>query len=192
MSETLKHRLVGALVLFIGAIVLLPFILGEPRPPGDRAPGDALVPATPTLTRTDVQGEALKSAPDPVSQSVIPAVVTSESRKSTPSSAHKQQPKNPRATSKPLDERTIAERKQVSLAGKWNVQLGSFSSASNARGLQRKLRGKGFDAFIISSSDQKLHRVLVGPYSDRNRADAAIPKLRKLTGLDGVTRRVQG
>ena len=86
---------------------------------------------------------------------------------------------------------SVTSQSQVSLAGKWNVQLGSFSSASNARGLQRKLRGKGFDAFIVSSPDQKLHRVLVGPYSDRNRADAAIPKLRKLTGLDGVTRRVQ-
>ena len=56
----------------------------------------------------------------------------------------------------------------------------------------RGSRDKGFDAFIISSADQKLHRVLVGPYTDLNRANAAIPKLRKLTGLDGVTRRAQG
>ena len=29
MSETLKHRLVGALVLLVGAVVLLPIILGS-------------------------------------------------------------------------------------------------------------------------------------------------------------------
>lgn len=180
MSETLKHRLVGALVLLVGAVVLLPIILGEPRAPEDRERGGALTPVQPSLARADERAKVLKSVPNPVSPSIAPVVIASESRKSTPS------------TSKPNDERTVSERKPPSLPGEWNVQLGSFSSASNARGLQRKLRDKGFDVFIISSADQKLHRVLVGPYTDLNRANAAIPKLRKLTGLDGVTRRAQG
>lgn len=68
------------------------------------------------------------------------------------------------------------------------VQLGTFSSKTNAEGLVKKLKSKDFPAFIepIRSGDKMLYRVRVGPEVDREDANALLQKLRQEMKIDGT------
>lgn len=63
--------------------------------------------------------------------------------------------------------------------GGWWVQLGSFSSEQNARGLATRVRGKGFavDVSKVRSEGRDLFRVRAGPEKDRAAATALRSRL---------------
>ena len=67
--------------------------------------------------------------------------------------------------------------------GSWTVQLGSFASHSNAEGLMRQLRAKGFSAYIMpaGSGSAIRYRVRVGPAPNREAAERTAARL-KLQG----------
>jgi DedD protein len=76
----------------------------------------------------------------------------------------------------------VAERPATAstgAAGRWWVQLGSFSSESNAQRLARDLRGAGFtiDVTKVTAGGRDLHRVRAGPASDRVTATALRDRL---------------
>ena len=62
------------------------------------------------------------------------------------------------------------------------VQLGAFSSAANARALQRKLQENKFKAYteVMKSSGAERTRVRVGPYDSREAAEKARQRMRAL------------
>lgn len=68
----------------------------------------------------------------------------------------------------------------------WSVQVGSFASRENADGLQKKLKGMGYPAFVYrnASENPPLHRVRVGPYTQKAAAEAASQDLRQALKLD--------
>ncbi len=70
----------------------------------------------------------------------------------------------------------------------WRVQVGSFRSASNARGLRDRLDGEGFDASVDEREvgDEALYRVRVGPVASSEAAEALKADLAGRAGLDGV------
>jgi cell division septation protein DedD len=70
--------------------------------------------------------------------------------------------------------------KSVPAAGQWMVQVGSFSSRTNAERLVRDLESKGFQASLTESSGggRRLFRVRVGPASDRDGARALAERVR--------------
>ncbi len=70
----------------------------------------------------------------------------------------------------------------------WAVQLGSFASRENAVRLAGELEDKGYEAEVsVHVADGRtLHRVRVGPVSDRESAEALVGRLQ----LEGVTGRV--
>jgi cell division septation protein DedD len=74
----------------------------------------------------------------------------------------------PSSTSKP----------PVAPAGSWFVQVDSFRSRDNANALVAKLKGKGYDAFIVDVPKPLLH-VRVGPYPQRSAADGVVAQLKK-------------
>jgi cell division septation protein DedD len=61
------------------------------------------------------------------------------------------------------------------LSGKavYSVQVGVFKNETNAEALAKKLKEKGYDAFILKSTAQGkdiVHRVLVGKFEDRKKS----------------------
>jgi DedD protein len=66
-----------------------------------------------------------------------------------------------------------------SAGGGWAIQIGSFGSRENADRLKRELDGEGYPVFLmpVRSGGRTLHRVRVGPYSDRATADEVARRL---------------
>ncbi|HEY6643578.1 SPOR domain-containing protein [Povalibacter sp.] len=67
-----------------------------------------------------------------------------------------------------------------SSSGAWAVQLGSFSSRATADNMANKLRGEGYDAFVmpVRSSASTLYRVRIGPMADREAASSVLGKVK--------------
>jgi cell division septation protein DedD len=75
----------------------------------------------------------------------------------------------------------------------WAVQMGTFANHSNAKALERKLREKGYSAFLyeVEGSNQRLTRVLVGPSAQRQEAANLVPKLEANLSVKGVVIRYE-
>jgi len=72
----------------------------------------------------------------------------------------------------------------VPARGGWAVQVGAFGSAEAANKLVKQLQSADFAAYVapVSRSGKTLHRVRVGPVTERAGADALVPAL-KARGL---------
>ena len=73
-------------------------------------------------------------------------------------------------------------------AGGWRVQLGSFLKTANALALRKRLRAKGYSAFVESgpSAQGEVSRVFVGPMPDLQQAKDSAAKLRREMELEGI------
>ena len=186
MEERTKHRLVGAGVLALAAVVVLPLVLrgsppeakppatasSDPLPPEPSSSpsririvslggGDGGVPALPPRNRGDA---ASPTAPPP---SVDP-----------PRSA------SPGAGSDP-----------PSPAPGWAVQIGSFADPRNADNLRSQIASQGFPAFTqqVKSRDGKPRvRVLVGTDEKRSAAAARLSRLESEASVEGFLVRYPG
>ena len=71
-------------------------------------------------------------------------------------------------------------------AGRWAVQVGSFSSRANADRLSGWCRENGFGARVVAGKegDRNLYRVRVGPFASREDARSAVAEL-ALLGRSG-------
>lgn len=71
-------------------------------------------------------------------------------------------------------------------AGRWAVQVGSFSARDNADRLSDWCREQGYGARVLAlpENGRTLYRVRVGPYASRNEARSAVAEL-ALLGRSG-------
>lgn len=119
----------------------------------------AAQPTPPAVQQSAPPAAERQSLPDAAPATVAPPA-TQANRQAAPAASAKSSPlvPAPAAAAKP--------------AGKWWVQLGSFSSADNAQRLARELRAKGFSIEVsaVKSGGKELHRVRAGPEADRNAA----------------------
>jgi DedD protein len=69
----------------------------------------------------------------------------------------------------------------------WTIQLGAFQNASNINALLKQLREAGFQAHTVpvEVKDGVLTRVFVGPDVSEKRLKEQLPRLKKLTKLNG-------
>lgn len=95
----------------------------------------------------------------------------------------------PKAVQVAATEAKTAKSTSAAIAGKaWLVQLGSFSNAANAESLQKKLRGQGYNAYLQKSKVSKngqMMKVLVGPETQRAKAELVLNKINKELRLKG-------
>jgi len=72
--------------------------------------------------------------------------------------------------------------------GSWVVQVAALSTPEAAQQLEKKLRAKGYSAFVqkLEGTNRTLWRVRVGPEVDRDRAKAAAEEIKRQTGLPDV------
>ena len=71
----------------------------------------------------------------------------------------------------------------------YRVQTGAFSKKANADAMEKKLKAKGFDTYMVQSGG--LYKVQVGAYSVRANAEAMMKKV-KSAGFDAFITTVSG
>lgn len=188
MDRALKERIIGAAVLVVFVVLVVPVFLDGP-PQSDEIvservplPGQATEGETRTVVLDRDRDEPVPVAAavtEPASEREEP--VAKPEPKPEPEQRRESQPKtNPEpAPAKPEAQPPAAA--SASTTGMWAVQLGSFTSQENAERLAADLRKQGFAAFLsqLSTDSGQLHRVRIGPQKDRESAEAMAARLAK-------------
>jgi DedD protein len=159
LDKNLKQRIVGALVLVALAVIFLPMLFSRPD----------------DLRQVVVDAPPMPSTPEmlPVKQEPV-IVPEAEPLPDEPQAAEADLPVSPEVAT-PAPEESPAAAPPVSrldansLPVTWSVQLASLATRASAEELQKKLRSKGYNAYVRTFEDK--NRVLVGPVVDRAEAD---------------------
>lgn len=201
MDRQLKERLVGAAVLVVVAVLVIPELLSGPgrrsaddaargradpalktytidlsNPGGHMQPNEAQTVASPAVAEAAPPPE--EAAPDDVSVSP-PSRVDSQSgadatRTAAAESSARSEPAKPPPAAVP------SLRPAPAPTGDWAVQVGSFASQPAAKRLAAQLEKRGYESFITQfrADGRTLHRVRVGPVASREQADAMVLRLK--------------
>lgn len=215
MEQNLKERLVGAAVLVLAGVLLIPLLLDGPEPK-DPGPVGLELPAEGNQTHTIRLGSESAARETP-SSGVIrrqsqPAAKRPEapgaesSRSSSRSAAAEPVPtapgSEPSRKTEPEPTPKVADAEQQKPAtrqpdvpvhsvtpaeGEWAVQVGAFGNKANAEGLRRKLDAGGYSSFVVplERGGKILDCVRVGPVADIDAARALAARL-KSDGHGGV------
>jgi DedD protein len=194
MERALKERIIGAAVLVVLAVLVVPVFLDGPPQEGEVVTERVLLPGqemqkTQTVVldrdRTEPVPAAAQAEPErePEPAKPEPAPVVSKPAPSE-SEAEPVASKLAPTESKPAPTPGIAA--PASTTGMWAVQLGSFSNKENAEKLAADLRKQGYAAFLsqLQTANGVMHRVRIGPQKDRESAEAMAARLAKV-GHDG-------
>ena len=179
MDRRVKERLVGASILVVLIVLIVPELLSGPA----RGPMTPLLPdSTPEPTRTvtvdlatsktpapelvaepvaasgaEAARTVAGSGPAPVTNAASPITAAPPITAASPITAAPRIPAAPPAVSpEPLETAPRPPNsgsravKPVMAGHAWNVQLGSFASHDNAAKFQRQLKAQGFSAFVLS------------------------------------------
>jgi DedD protein len=220
MDKALKQRLVGASVLIILAVIVLPMLLSgrsdtlkqesrqielPPKPEElsietRRFPVGIPNPPAPSTG----QEAALQNGGETQGQVQTTEIDTASANNKTPGSSvqHDLDTENDPGTAAESDNANAIESsgssgkvKNVNIpeaaeglqkTPRYLVQVASFSIEKNANELASQLRTDNFSVLmdVVDRPAGRLHRVRVGPYTERSDADAVVSELRsKLTDL---------
>lgn len=179
MDRSLKERLIGAVVLVIIAVLIVPIFLDGPSDdaeivqqritlPGQD--GETILQKTVVLELDRDQPVPAPRKGDEVKSTTPAAAVTTEAKTDTAKST---------VVGRPEPKPEPPKTEVVSSTGMWAVQLGSFSNQENANRLAASLRKEGYAAFLsqLQTGSGKLQRVRVGPQKNRSEAEAMARKL---------------
>jgi DedD protein len=185
MDRALKERIIGAAVLVVFVVLVVPVFLDGPPQSGEIVSERVPLPgqAAEGETRTVVLD---RDRDEPVP---VPAPVTEpeaeQAQPVKPESKPEPEPETtPEPEPKPEPAKPAAQQPAPagdSPTGMWAVQLGSFGNQQNAERLAADLRKQGFAAFLsqLSTGSGELHRVRIGPQKDRESAEAMAERLAK-------------
>lgn len=204
MDRALKERVLGAIVLVVFIVLVVPVFLDGPVDDAEVVSETVLLPGQNGVSgqerrRQTIVLERDRNEPVPGAVSNVPDMAAEEPSTSaaepvaTATPAVEPPPKKLPATvvDEPQPSREEAPAPVVetqssapepaaqSSTGMWAVQLGSFSNKANAERLAASLRSQGYAAFLsqLSSSGTQLHRVRIGPQKDRESAEAVAKRL---------------
>jgi DedD protein len=205
MDESLKARLIGAVVLVALAVLLIPELLSGRKPAAPvaeegegtrgtrtftielgQAPGQAtrspMTSAAPAPAATPAAPVPAPAATTVVQAPTGPPVASVAPPAASPEPEVAQEPEaapEPEPRAEPQAPPAASAR-----AGGWAVQVGAFGSPDTARKLVGELNGAGYRAFVspVNRGGKTLYRVRVGPEDDRAGAEQVAPRL-KARGL---------
>ncbi|WP_269619103.1 SPOR domain-containing protein [Zhongshania sp. BJYM1] len=190
----MRQRLVGALVLLCGGVILWsllftgpaaykldrdtqipdaplvdPVIDSAPQKPEGIASADTLlVPPQPILpvSDDDGRGAGVKAEAANIPDPADSPTKTASVAKTAPVVKKETAVK---AVPGPVETRKLDDN---GLPPAWVVQVGVFGSQANAEGLKKSLQGAGYKAFVdpVQRNSKTLYRVLVGPVISNEKA----------------------
>ena len=187
MDRALKERIIGAAVLVVFVVLVVPVFLDGPPESGEIVservplPGQAAEGETRTVVLARDRDEPV---PTPAPVSVASAKTPQPEPRQTAQTVQPDPEPRPESEEKPAPSEPAAQQAAVpadSPTGMWAVQLGSFGDQKNAERLAADLRKQGFAAFLsqLSTATGQLHRVRIGPQKGRESAEAIAEKLAK-------------
>jgi DedD protein len=188
MERALKERIIGAAVLVVVVVLVVPVFLDGPPDSGEIVSERVPLPGqADQQVKTQIL-ELDRTVPVPANNGQAqPAqvVVVQEATSPAPAAAQTEAKPVPKPTPEPVVEKPVEKTPEPaatsSSTGMWAVQLGSFGNQENAERLAADLRKQGFAAFLsqLSTDSGQLHRVRVGPQKDRQSAEAMAKRLEK-------------
>jgi len=196
-----RHRLTGAVVLILLAIVLLPMLLNK-KPNTETPEADHVVmeikkagkkvfvsrisSTTPTESTAVQRQSSGADTKDKGKQSSVlfePMVTSAVPAKSTVKAPAKKS-----AAKKPGTKQSTAKKSKAVSASSWIVQVGVFSKSVNASKKVSELKKKGFSAKSgrVKTSKGTVTKVWIGPFKDRKAAEKMQDRLRHKTRQRGI------
>jgi len=200
-QQRARHRLIGAAVLVLFAVVGLPRIL-DSRP--KTAPNDIAVNIVTSLpmpgsdNKPDVKAEEKPKIELPVETPKIAAPV------STPEVKPETKPATPAPSKAPglglaAGEEVVAASSSrakaddaskanasvdgASGSGKYVIQIGAFASEDNVKALVARLKNQKIPSFVLNKTGTdggKIFLVRAGPYADKDAAEVAEKKIKAM------------
>lgn len=207
MDQMLKQRLIGAIVIIALAVIFIPMILEGPgRESSTRTENMPPPPAIDYETEVDLpvpaaSSESAEPAETPAANAAQEQEVSALPAEPAPVAAPAPAPVKPVETSAPpptpkpvvAKQSPPAEKsapKTVSAAGQggWVLQVGSFTQQANAQSLRDRLKKDGYLVTVqrAKGPEGSVHRVLVGPVSDRPAAEKLRDKLAREQKLSAM------
>jgi DedD protein len=211
MRRRARHRLIGAVVLVLAAVIGFPILFDtqprpvavdipieipdrnkvKPLPPAPAAPaavasGKVSPAPAPVITESRAEAEAAVPVEKPAAPAEKPAA--QQVAKAEPAAAKKPElhaearPDNKAAEA--AKARTLLDGKSVDAAGvRYVVQVGAFAEKDKARLAQQKLARAGLKNYtnVAETRNGTRIRVRAGPFASRAEADKAAEKIK---GLD--------
>ncbi|MCZ6808757.1 MAG: SPOR domain-containing protein [Proteobacteria bacterium] len=186
MDRSLKERIIGAVVLVVFAVMVVPVFLDGPSTKTEIITESVSLPGQNGQTRKiqTIVLERDRTEPEPVPVQVSGNTSGADNK---PAVIHvkKDQPVADKSLgtgpvkSEPKTAGNTKLVQAISPTGMWAVQLGSFSNQANADHLAADLRRQGFAAFLsqLQTESGSLHRVRIGPQKNREGAEAMAAKL---------------
>jgi DedD protein len=150
--------------------------LDEPaEAPGERIAAEPVRPAETGALPAVGEAPPVASAPEPARATVTPPA-------SAPGADRVTEERSTASTAAPAPQTATAiasAPRPAPAAGDWMVQLGSFGEEENARRLAERVSGYGYSAEISPhrAGGRTMHRVRIGPYETRPRAEAVVSSL---------------
>jgi DedD protein len=187
MERALKERIIGAVVLVIFAVLVVPVFLDGPPEQGAVVTERVLLPGQDEQKTQTVVLERDRTEPVPAANATQPETPQAEVQEE-PEQETVRSPEPSSSTPKPLEkpaekpvEAKPKDEPAASSTGMWAVQLGSFSNKDNAERLAADLRKQGYAAFLsqLDTASGALHRVRIGPMKDRDAAEQMVARLQK-------------
>ncbi|HEV2111453.1 MAG TPA: SPOR domain-containing protein [Gammaproteobacteria bacterium] len=178
MEIGLKERLIGAVVLVILGVIIIPFFLKGSAPDSGVSQSVTLPPSAGT------------AAPQQYTMSLVPGAGTASpaTAASTQAQAPTAQPPTARPAAAPAPNPVVHSISRTAETppsqGKWLVQAGSYGSEANAAKVAHILEQHGYHASVsrFIKGGQTYYRVRVGPYAERSAADKAAPAVARAYG----------
>lgn len=180
-KQRARRRLIGAVVLVVAAVIVLPIVFEtKPRPVSDDV---SVKVANGVSQKPRVEPrKADPLPPAPAGRNDAAALDAGEEIVSAP-----QKPAATAAADKPAQKAEAkAEARQGS--GKYLILIGAFSSEERAKNWLARLKASKVPAYVEKKVLADGERILLraGPFSDREAADAADKRVRAV----GLTSRV--
>ncbi|MGI9202010.1 MAG: SPOR domain-containing protein, partial [Woeseiaceae bacterium] len=201
MDRALKERIIGATVLVLFVVLVVPVFLDGPNSNDEVISQNVPLPGQSGDENQTIVLNRDRDQPVPAANNNRPAVTT-EKEVATPPAPVRKDPQPAKEQAVENDPEPAAEKPvetkpetaqdtapaqveaapaETSSTGMWAVQLGSFGDQDNADKLAADLRKQNFTAFLskLSTSSGELHRVRIGPQKDRASAEAVAKQLLK-------------
>ena len=201
MEQRMKQRLVGAIVLVVVVVGVVPELLNsEPAFEVVDVDGPGATLSKEFTSRiVAIEEEASAQQPEDSSASrhdipsseelaeVVTVNLTTQDGMASAQESHDVSPAVSAAIPVPRVKPAVPSMGAQVGVSSWGVQLASVSESARAGSLRDKLAGQGYAVFIQSagSGDGTFSRVLVGPELDQARATALQQALLERTGLKG-------
>jgi DedD protein len=188
-DRALKERIIGAVVLVVFAVLVVPVFLDGPSEEQEIVTETVTLPGQNNQERQQqtIVLQRDRSEPVPASRTPVEAESTPQPRNPAPQAVTEKTEQDVVQKAEVVAETVPAEPEpEASETGMWAVQLGSFSNKENAERLAADLRDQGFAAFLsqLQTSSDTLQRVRIGPQKDRASAEAIAAPLAR-SGHEG-------